>query len=450
MKTTRTTLPIGLLALLPVLLLGQGKDAPAPLALSLREAVRMALSPQGNIAIGVAGESVRAAQAQLRESRSTSHPDIDMSITGENQLLNLATFGLQSVKIPIPGFTFPQSSGAFSIIDARVHVKQDLIDVASTRRSEAARAGIETATTEIDEVRDQVAAQVAKLYLVALRARSAVETAQALVASAETSLREVTNRNKEGKALDIDVSHARMRLATEKQGLMDAQLERGRAYLDLLSAMNRDLDTPLELTEPLDFTVQETLPPAQAVAAAFRSRSEIVAQRQRVAAARLKDVSIEAERLPSLAGYADLGSLGTTFANSIGTYDVGVSLRIPVFDGDRRNSRRAETQANIRQEELRASQLEKQVELEVRQALLKLDIARGQVDTAAQEVEVAQQELAHRQRRYEQGVEGQMELEDAQVNMARAADGRVAALCAWNEARIELMQAMGTIRTLAQ
>jgi len=121
-----------------------------------------------------------------------------------------------------------------------------------------------------------------------------------------------------------------------------------------------------------------------------------------------------------------------------------------VFDGGRRNSRRAEALANIRQEELRASQLDKQVEFEVREALLKLDMARGQVETASEEAEVARQELDHRRRLYQQGVGTHTGVTGAQVNLARAVDGRVAALYAWNEARIELMQAMGTIRTLAQ
>jgi outer membrane protein TolC len=94
--------------------------------------------------------------------------------------------------------------------------------------------------------------------------------------------------------------------------------------------------------------------------------------------------------------------------------------------------------------------LEKQVELEVRQALLKLDSARGQIDVSTKELDISREELNHRTRLLEQGVGGELEVADARLTLAQAEDARQAALYAWNEAHIELMQAMGTIRNLAQ
>jgi outer membrane protein TolC len=58
--------------------------------------------------------------------------------------------------------------------------------------------------------------------------------------------------------------------------------------------------------------------------------------------------------------------------------------------------------------------------------------------------------LEHRRRRYAQGIGYQMDVNGAQAGLAKAADGRVAALHDWNEARVDLLEAMGTIRTLAQ
>jgi outer membrane protein TolC len=227
-------------------------------------------------------------------------------------------------------------------------------------------------------------------------------------------------------------------------------MQQTRANMELLSALNRDLDTPLELTDPLTFTVQDVPGPEQALATALQTRGDVAAQRRKIQQARLEDSAINSERIPSLAGYADMGSQGTTVANSIGVYDVGISLRIPVFDGGRRNSRREETQSAIRQEELRAAQLEKQVALEIRQAMIRLDMTRGQVQIADQEIEVARLEVDHRTRRHEQGIGGLVEISEAQTTLAEAMDHRIAAISAWNEGRIELMQAMGTLRGMAQ
>jgi outer membrane protein len=427
----------------------QEKPAPAPLALSMHDAIRLALAAEGNPTVEIAVESVRAAEARRRDARSGLLPQIDTTVTGQNQILNLQAGGFGSIQLP-GGAGFPKSVGPFDTIDARVHVRQNLFDWASINRNRAGKVGIETAKVESDDARDRVATQVAKLYLAARRATEGLGPIEALVASVESTLKEVANRGQAGEQLGIDVSHARLRLAVEKQHILESRMEKTRAGMELLSAMNRDLDTPLDLTDSLTFAPQDLPKPEQALATALQSRSDVAAQRRKIQEARLQDSAIHSERIPSVVGYANVGSLGTTIDNSIGTYDVGISLRIPVFDGGRREARRDETQSTIRQEELRATQLEKQIALEIRQALIKLDMTRGQIEIADQEIEVAHLELDHRNRRHDQGLGSQLEVLDAQATLAQATDTRIVALYAWNEARIELMQAMGTIRKLAQ
>ena len=96
------------------------------------------------------------------------------------------------------------------------------------------------------------------------------------------------------------------------------------------------------------------------------------------------------------------------------------------------------------------AQLRKQVEIEVREALLRLDMARGDVELSEARYQAAQDDLEHRRRRYAQGIGNQMDVNGAQAGLTRAADGRMAAFHDWNEARVDLLQALGTIRTLAQ
>ncbi len=444
----------GLVAMLSVLqctrLSAQEQSAQTPLSLSLRDAIRTALAPQGDPEISVAAESEVIAAARFRDARGLSMPQIDASVTGTNQVLNLAALGLGEVQLPIPNFSFPQSVGPFNTLEARVHVRQGVFDTAVWRRAKSLQAGVTTAKDQSDEARDQVAAQVAKLYLAAVKASSAIDLAKASVESAEATLRELTNRSAEGKSLDIDVSHARMRVESEKDLLAQAESDRAGADLDLLNALNLPLDKPIHLTESLASTPQDILSPADAVAIALKSRSEIVTQKQRIEAANLSDKSIRSERFPSLAGYADMGESGTSAPSSVGVYDVGIGLTIPIFDGGRHASREAGGLASLRQDELREKQLEKQVELQVRQALLKLNAAKSQVETSTKQFEIAQQELDHRRRLVEQGLGEETEVGDARLALAQAEDARLATLYTWNEAHIELLQAMGTIRSLAQ
>jgi outer membrane protein len=445
MHTTRVSLTIVFLAWHLSLF---AQDKPATLSITLRDAVKLAISPKGNLAVDVADQSVAGAQARLRQSQSAIKPNIDFSLNAVNERLDLDVFGFQSIHVP--GFTFPRTAGPFELLEAQVHIRQSLFDQENIRRNQAARAGISAAQSQTEEVRDQVAAQVALLYFLAQRDASAVETAQTLVGTAESTLEEMGNRNAQGQVLGLDVSQARIDVAAAKQELLRAQLERAKAEIDLLNAMNRDLNTPLELTEPLTFAAQDIPPPDQAIATALQSRSEILTLEKKLQATRLNDAAIHSERLPTLDGYVDGGSRGTTLPNSTGTYDAGVTLRVPIFDGGRRESQRAEVISTVRQQELQLAQLRKQVEIEVREALLQMDLARGEVDLSEARLREAQDQLEHRRRLYAEETGSRMDVIGAQAGLAKAMDGRVAALLGWNDARVNLLQVLGTIRTLAQ
>jgi outer membrane protein TolC len=123
---------------------------------------------------------------------------------------------------------------------------------------------------------------------------------------------------------------------------------------------------------------------------------------------------------------------------------------VPIFDGGRRESQRAEVISTVRQQELQLAQLRKQVEIEVREALLQMDLARGEVEVSEARLRAAQDQLEHRKRLYAQDTGSQMDVIGAQANLAKAMDGHAAALLEWNDARVNLLQAQGTIRSLAQ
>jgi outer membrane protein TolC len=113
--------------------------------------------------------------------------------------------------------------------------------------------------------------------------------------------------------------------------------------------------------------------------------------------------------------FADYGSIGPDIAGSRRTYTYGVTLKVPVFDGGRREARRAETLSQYRQEKLRTHDLEDQIELDVRLALNSLSSAANQVQTAREGLSLAENELAQARRRYEAGVTNSIEVTDAQT-----------------------------------
>jgi outer membrane protein TolC len=119
---------------------------------------------------------------------------------------------------------------------------------------------------------------------------------------------------------------------------------------------------------------------------------------------------------------------------------------VPVFDGGKRDARRAESLSQYRQEQTHTRDIQDQVDLDVRLAFDSVRSAGVEVETAQEGVQLAEQELAQAQRRYQAGVSNSIEVTDAQTRLDRARDNQIAALYDYNLARIDLATATGKIQ----
>jgi outer membrane protein len=424
--------------------------AAAPLQLSLKRAVEMAVSPEGNTNIQLSGEALKQAQARSAESRAALLPDLEASVTEQSRTENLAALGLQAVALPIPGFHFPTFVGPFSTFDARATATQSVFDFSSIRRYQASKVGVSAAKSDIRNTDEQVAAQVARAYLAAVKTDADVETAQANVTLSEALLTQANNQKTAGTGTGIEITRARVQLANDRQQSLVAQNARRAAHLQLLRVMGLRLDTEIELTDRLEYAPVDATTLEQAGQQALRERADLEAQQRREENARLSASATKLERLPSVAAFGDYGSIGTGLDNSLPTRTVGFQVKVPVFDGGRRDAQRAESASQYRAEKTRTNDLKQQIELDVRLALDELKSAEDQVKVSRDGLELSQNELAQARRRYEGGVANSVEVTDAQTRLERARDNQTAALYAYNVARIDLAQAMGRVRAAVQ
>jgi outer membrane protein TolC len=210
--------------------------------------------------------------------------------------------------------------------------------------------------------------------------------------------------------------------------------------------MGLKLDAHVELTDKLAYHAADIGTIDDALAAARKTRAELKAQKERQEYARLTYGAAKAERLPTLGASADYGGIGGTPSAALATYSYGVSVRLPIFDGGRREAHRSESLSQYRQEQTRGRDLQDQVDLEVRLAFDSINSAAAQVLAAQEGVGLSENELAQARRRYQAGVANSIEVTDAQTRLDRARDNLIAALYNYNLARIDLATATGNIR----
>jgi outer membrane protein TolC len=427
--------------------------AAEPVPLSLKRAVDVAVSPEGSARIQLADEALKQAQARALEQRAALLPNVDAAFSDQSRTENLAALGFNRAlfsAIPIPGFAFNTFVGPFTTVDARVTGTQNVFDFSLIRRYQASKAGVTAARSDSDATQEQVASQVARAYLAAVRGDADVETAQANVTLSEALLKQSENEKEAGTGTGIEITRAKVQLANDRQRLLVAQNARHSTHLQLLRAMNMRLDVDLQLTDKLQYVPVDALTMDAAKAQALKQRPDLRAQQDREWNARLSASATKLERLPSLAAFGDYGDIGTSLTNSVPTRTVGIQVRVPLFDGGRRDARREESASEYRSESVRTNDLKEQIELDVRLALDSLQSSDQQVKVAQEGLELANNELTQARRRYDAGVAVSVEVTDAQTRLERARDNTTDALYNYNLSRLDLAQAMGRVRAMVQ
>src|SRR6266567_9571277 len=146
-----------------VLLLTAPLAGAQPVSLSLKRAVQLAVSPEGNTRVKLSGEALQQAESRSAQARGALLPDVSAAFTDQNLTRNLAAMGIQ-ISVPIPGFRIPTFVGPFTTMDARVSATQSVFDFSSIRRFQASKVGVSAARAEVSGSEEQVAAQVARAY----------------------------------------------------------------------------------------------------------------------------------------------------------------------------------------------------------------------------------------------------------------------------------------------
>ena len=419
------------------------------LHLSVKRAVELATSPEGNTNIQLADEQVKEAKARSAEARSALLPNVESYASQGNIIRSLAALGSNSVKLPF-NIRLPNVAGPYDVTDARFTAGENIFDFSAIRRWQAARKGVHATQSEREHATNEISALVAKAYVAALRGDAAVEAANADVVLAKALVAQAESQKASGTGTGMEITRQKTKLADQSQRLLVAENERTKSHLQLLRVIGLRLDTEVELTDKLVYTPEEAMTLEQAKAEAFKNREDYKAQQEHEESARLAASAVKYERLPTIQAYADYGTIGQTDVAIMPTRDYGATLKFPIFDGGRMDAQRAEEASRYRQEKIKGNDLRQQIELDVQTSLDNFHSATEQVRVAEDGLTLAESQLTQARRRNEAGVTNGLEVTDAQTQLEHARDNQIAAVFNYNIARVDMREAMGTIRRLIQ
>lgn len=449
-------LQLGALLVCATIAVPASRCAEPALQLNLKEAIALALRSELQPRIENAKVQTELAAASLTQVRSALATQLDAGISDSVVRFDLRALGIDFPQVSpfVSNVTLPDVVGPFSLFDARITGRRILFDRGATGQTAAAASRLKTAQADERSVQEQIAVQTARAYYTAVLSEHQVAAATRGVADAGFLLRFEEERKQKGLVSGAEVRRAALQVAAAEQKLVAARSDRSAAHLELKSVLGIDFARELELTQVLEFSPRR-LSVETALEAALQSRPDLRNYELQVRTLQLTEQAIDAQKLPTLAAFGNVGSISTAptpsrseFGSISYSYSAGLAVRLPILDGGRRAGQIAEVEARRHGAEVANRQLRRQVELGVRLAVEKLHAAEEQVMLATKQNGLADEDVAQARALVASGDASGVDLSDALARQARVQAQYTSAVYQHILARLALGEVTGTVLSL--
>jgi outer membrane protein TolC len=411
-----------------------GQATAQTLGLSLDEAIQRGL--KNNLGVILSGTQTAGARAQRLSELQALLPDAEFRATEAVQQVDLAAQGLR-----IPGF--PTIIGPFGYTDLRGYLTWSLVDIKSLRTYLAARHNFNAAELSAQDARDLVVLTVGNAYMLVLADEGLVASFEAQVATSKVSLDQAIANHEAGTAPRIDELRARVDYQSLQQQLIVAQNQTEKHKLALARAIGLPLEQKFDLSDKAPYAAFDQFDVDAAIRQAHINRKDLAAMMEQTKGAEEQRKGATAARYPTLKFAGDYGDIGVNVANSHGTGSAAGTLSFPLFDEFALRGEAEIAQSQLDTQRAQTSDLNAQVDADVREALLDIASAQKQVEVARSSVDLAGQALDEAQQRYANGVSDNLAVSQAQRSVAQANDQFVSSLYRHNVAKLSLARALG-------
>jgi outer membrane protein TolC len=365
-------------------------------------------------------------------------PNLSAGAMQTSQQIDLVAFGLNA-----PGLPIPSVAGPFGYQNVRAYLEQTVYDRTSLKNLKSATESQKAAELSAEDARNLVVQAVSNAYLGIISDSARVDAIQAELNTAQALFDRATDQKNAGTVPGIDVLRAEVQLKTEQQRLVAQKNQVEKDKLVLARAIGLPAGQRFSVTDLLPFAPLTTAID-DLLKQAYDHRADFRAAQANVRAAEYAVQAARSEHYwPSVVVQADYGDIGTTLANSHGTYSLLAGVRFPIYAGGRAATDIDQAEALLHTKKNALEDLRGRIDYEVRNALLDLQSAADQVTVAKTNVDLATETLVEARDRFAAGVTDNIEVVQAQQLLAAANENYIGSLNAHNGAKIALATALG-------
>lgn len=411
------------LLLLFLLLLPAGTAFGENLKLSLKECIHMALDKNNRIKEASFGNLAASQAVPIASAGYYPRLFFEESLTASNSPTQTFMMKLDEGRFSQDDFRIERLNNPDARHDFRTAVTAQIplyIPSMAPARQMAEKQADKSGVA-LESARQDVAFEVFRLYLEALKAAAELEAAEKSLGEARESRRLAMVRHEAGTGLKSDELRARTQLSWAEQQQITAHNNLIISQMRLAMAAGLVIGSRIEPSGwPEQLRVGGNLD--ELTRQALARRTDLRALQADLAGSDAAMSLARSAYLPELAGFASyqLNSRDVPFGSDNDAWTAGVSLKWQIFDGFRRCRERDRASA---QRSAAAERLEygnRQAALQLQESLLRREEQGKRLEVARHALLDAEETVRLLARRYENSLATMLELLDAQTALSHA------------------------------
>ena len=314
----------------------------------------------------------------------------------------------------------------------------------------AAKFQLQAADSSFDNAKQQIAWEVARAFYQVLQYKDIISVREEEINNLNTHLQNVQLQYEVGTVALSDVLSTNVQIANSKQALNSARANFQNAVANLNNIIGLPVDSPVTIAEefnfvPFDKSEEECLefalnnrPDAKAAALNVKSSEETISQAK---AGYRPKVNLVVQKYFS-------GEKFLKDNHNANRWSAGLQMSWNIFDNNVTAAQVQLAKAQLKKAESISAQTLDAVKLDVHNAYTNLTVAQLNISITQDAVKQAQEQYLIAQVRYEEGVDTNLNVMDAQEKLTQAKTNFFAALYSYNTSRAQLFKAMGFSRSI--
>ena len=413
--------------------------------LTLEECLKNALAHNPKVIQALS--NVNLNKATLTEARSDYLPKVNTTIGFSHA---------ESSKVSLAGI----SSGAATLglakrsdtLSEETSIEQLLWDFGSVLNGmRLAKENLSSAEYSLLETQEDTILKAKTAYFMVLQAQLLTGIAKENLTQAKAHLLRAQGFYEVGLKQKYEVTRAQVDVSNANLEYVTAMKNYELSKVTLNVIMGKIDNTAYTVQEITDIELKD-VEAGQALSSAMENRVEILKLKANVRAAERKLDIDKKGNWPKVFVSAGQVSSDTNVKGigSVHSWNAGVALKWPWFDGFKNSSKIKQTEENIKIAKSSAEELTFNIAFEVQDATLGLGEAKERIQLTDKTLQQANENFEILEARYKEGLSSTIELDDARILMVSAKSNRVSALCDYLISLAKYERSTGTIKEYAQ